>query len=205
MRSSKQPVIADCAHRLIRSFACEFELLVGMRRRHVKLAGGMNENIPLEKFDAELFGRRADWWRHSCDNRRSRPRQTPDRRKQGVRSSAMELIVFGCSTNPSAELGADFCKLRGRVFRDNYVEGCKSRGGGERIAVERAADVDRPPVSGAIGNCQLQYVATPRDGSERQTAADNLAKRAQIRRDAKCFLRAAKRDPKPGNDLVEDQ
>src|SRR5260370_40669560 len=45
----------------------------------------------------------------------------------------------------------------------------------------------------------------PGAGREREAAADHLAEGAEVGGDAVIFLRAAKGETKPGDDLVEDQ
>ena len=76
----------------------------------------------------------------------------------------------------------------------------QARGHRHRIAAERAGLVDR-----AARRDLRHQVATAAVGADRHAAADDLAERAQVRRDAVALLRAAERDAEAGHHFVEDQ
>ena len=70
----------------------------------------------------------------------------------------------------------------------------------DRVAGERAGLVDGPERRDAFHD-----VAAPAVRADRHAAADDLAERGEVGRDAVERLRAAERDAEAGHDLVEDQ
>jgi hypothetical protein len=73
----------------------------------------------------------------------------------------------------------------------------------ERIARECAARKDR--VGARLRREQRHHVAPPRDGADRQSAADRLAVRRQIGNQPVVFLASAVRDPKARDHFVQDE
>ena len=81
----------------------------------------------------------------------------------------------------------------------------EARRGRHRVAVERAHLRHERARAFAARVEALHDVGAAGDGGERKAAADDLAERGQIRRDAVVLLGAAVREPEPRHDLVEDQ
>ena len=73
-------------------------------------------------------------------------------------------------------------------------------GGGEWISRERARLVD-----GADGRDAIHDLGRSAVGAYRQPAADDLAERNEIGRDAEAILRAAHGDAEAGHDFIEDE
>ena len=164
----------------------------------------MNKDISLEKFDTELLGRDPIGASVAPKSLISPSPNTGSAKAGGpIICKGMERF-WAAFRKTFDECGADCGKSRRRILGDNHLEGCKPRRSGERIPVERATYVNRPAVHGAIGNRQLQYIATPSNSSKRQSAADHLAKRAKVRRDTEHLLCSAKAI-RTGHNLVEDQ
>ena len=93
---------------------------------------------------------------------------------------------------PVAELGG-FEALQELVHRPHHV----------RVRVEgaaREADVRRAVVPEA-----LHQILAAADDADRQAAPERLAVGDHVRADAEVLLRAARREPEAGEDLVEDQ
>ena len=70
----------------------------------------------------------------------------------------------------------------------------------DRVARERARLVD-----GADRRELLHDLALAAEGADGEAAADDLAERGEVGRDAVALLRAAERDAEAGDDLVEDE
>ena len=79
-------------------------------------------------------------------------------------------------------------------------EGCQPGGHRDRISGQRSRLVDR-----AVRRNAVHDVGAATKCRRRHAAADDLAERRQVRRDAVDRLRTAESDAKPGHDLVKYQ
>ena len=101
---------------------------------------------------------------------------------------------------PIAQAGAELLELLVRVRAREDLHRLQARRHRERIAAERAGLIDGPERRELVHD-----VGAAAERRGRQAAADDLADRREIGRDAVARLGAAERDPKAGHDLVEDQ
>ena len=86
-----------------------------------------------------------------------------------------------------------------------HLERGEARDRGDRIARQRA-DLEHEVLVGHRQPVEVRHdVGAAGDGGQRKAAADDLAQRAEVGRDAVVFLRAAIGEAEAGHDLVEDQ
>ena len=85
------------------------------------------------------------------------------------------------------------------------LEGLEARGSGDRVAGKRP-NLHQPAVGSSKALVEVLHdLGPPGDCGQWKPAADDLAKRRDVGRDAVGFLRASIGKPEPGDDFVEDQ
>ena len=104
------------------------------------------------------------------------------------------------SVSPSARAVAVSVEGGVRVELPGEVERGEPGRGGDRVPGQRPGLVHGPD-----GRELLHHVAPAAERGAREPAADDLAEDRQVGRDAVHALRAAERDPEPGDHLVEHQ
>ena len=129
--------------------------------------------------------------------------------KNQVNIEPTRLVVSGTPASSCAMRGdslGDRCcglfELRVDLFLRGRSGGeCGDAcGHGERIAAECSGLVDRAERREVVHD-----VGSSAEGSAGQAAADDLAQRGQVGRDAVDLLRAAEGDAEAGHDFVEDE
>ena len=85
------------------------------------------------------------------------------------------------------------------------VERGEARRRPDGIAVERAADPSIGRLPAPAGPGQVEHVAAPADGGDREAAGKSLPQRAEIGNHVVALLRAAPGQPEARHDLIEDQ
>ena len=117
-----------------------------------------------------------------------------------VHGAPMPRRPLAASPSSSAAPSVSSRVVEARIVRRSQSSVARPGGHRQRVARQRARLVDRP------GRRDLLHQVAPAAvGADRQAAADDLAERRQVGRDAEPLLRAAARHAEAGHHLVEDQ